>query len=211
MSKVFTNLNYPEVQFKSKEELYFSYFIDELSAAGFIKSWGYEVSKFELSKPVVLNYVLQMKTKTKSDTIHLAHGATCTSDFTIEWDASAIDIFVLRGITPVTKDRLRLIPFYDMLGKSEIEIKPESEFMNSSVSFPYKQKWVLDKHGVLIQKIKPFGKKGKGTLFDQTFYPAKVLAEETYKVNTKQGKIGESKLKFKTRTLKEFLELIKSK
>jgi len=201
-----------EIKFKSDEELYFSWYLEELQEAGYIESWGYEISKFQLTEPHSRKYLKQMKTKVKEEDEFLLHGSSITADFTIDWSKKALNVFVADSSIPVVK--IKELPF--RLGEegwedfliSYIEVKPIVEIQNSSVSFPYKQKFCLDRHGIYIQKIKPFDTKKK-CLFSDTFFPKKVLECQKYKVNCKGGKIGESKIKHKiVRTLKEFVDEI---
>jgi hypothetical protein len=202
-------------KFKSTEELYFSYYLEELKEAGFIYNWIYESSKFNLTEKVELNYIKQMKNKLKNETEFLLHPSSITADFTIEWNILAEDIFYL-NVNKAVKN-IKIIPFRlsDINGgaslKSLIEIKPLGTFKanTSNISFPYKQKFVCKTHGIYIQKIIPFNLKPKpSSLFYNTFVPKKVIELETYKVNTKIAHVGDTKFKFKPITLLEYLNKI---
>lgn len=200
-------------EFKSKEELYFSYYLEELKEAGFIINWYYEKDKFELTPKVELPYKKQLVSKIKKDFEFLLHPSSITADFTIEWDKSAENIFYLNPEIPVIN--VKDIPFRVLTDNiSYVESKQARTFKanTSDISFPYKQKFVYLLHGIFIQKIVPFNLKLKPeSLFSLTFVPDKVLKEEIYKVNTKDKKgiithkPGDSKFLFKTKTLKEFL------
>ena len=195
------------MEYKSKEELYFSFYLEELKEAGYVKSWGYEVSKFQLTEPYSRSYLKQLKTKVKEEEEFLLHGSSITADFTINWRTKADGIFVLDDGEAVLK--VKDIPFRfqnELSFKSQIEVKAINESKtSSSYSFPYKQKFCLYLHNVFIQKIKPFDPEKK-CLFSDTFVPDKVLQCEKYKRDSKHGKKGESKIKYKIKTLEEFVD-----
>lgn len=199
------------IEFKSDEEKYFSYYLDELKEAGFVNEWSYETSTFELCKPYSRKYQKQLKTKVVEKEEFLLHKSSITIDFTIIWDYKASNIFFLNGFYPISCD-IKTIPFrlIKPIGNcSYIEIKPTNESTTtSSISFPLKQKQLMKDHHVYCQKIKPFDLKGKNCLFEKTFVPKKVLKEEVYKRDSKFGRKGESKFKFKTKSLTEFLEIM---
>lgn len=199
------------VAYRSNEELYFSYYLEELKEAGYIKEWSYETSKFELSTTVSIEKqyedLSKVKETLKKKEVPIDQGKTCTADFTIIWEPIAEGLFYYNCGTIVEDLKLNL-PFIvysttDCISfTSYIEIKPEVEntrVVSSSVSFPYKASWVLDKYGVYIQKIKPLG---KGGLFHQTFVPKKYIDETRYKkdyTHTKSGfkyKAGDISIKW---------------
>lgn len=206
-----------DYDFKSREEEYFSYYLEELKQAGFVKDWGYEVNTFTLSEPVVNYYYKNVRGKTVVKSEHLLREASITADFSILWDKKAENIFYLNTEVPI-KGSVRDIPFRvnttveedgEQKFISYVEIKAYYEKnTSSSISFPYKQKWLYDKTGIYIQKIKPFSpKKSKraDTLFNLTFTPRKVINLEVYRRNTSKNRIGESKLNYDVKTLNEFL------
>lgn len=205
--KKFKNGKY---EMKSHIELYFSWWLDELKREGFIKEWWYEEYTFPLAEQIKVPYKKQLKTKVKEEEEIILERASCTADFTIVWSEKAKNIFYLDRNEPL-KGGVRDIPIRlsdpDKL-ISHIETKGNNESStSSSISFPYKQKWVYQKYGAFIQKVKPFSYKvNKNILFQSTFYPAKVLETEVYKRNCKFGKQGESKIRHKTTTLKQFLK-----
>ena len=50
-------------EMKSIVELYFSYYLDELQEAGFIKDWEYETFTFQLAEPVKYFYLKKKYSK----------------------------------------------------------------------------------------------------------------------------------------------------
>ena len=59
---------------------------------------------------------------------------------------------------------------------------------------------MYDKYRIYVQKIVP------DTLFQKTFTPDKVILNEVYKVNCRNGKKGGSKLDYLPKSLKQYLK-----
>ena len=200
--------------YKSFIELYFSFYLKELQEAGLVKGWWYESNTFQLSEPVKGNYLKETKKDIKSTEYHLLQEATITADFTILWSHNAVGLFLLLPDKPISC-KITDIPFH--IGSitsgdnlySYVETKGNNESStSSSISFPYKQKWCFQKHGIFIQKVKPFSyKKQSHILFQDTFTPKEVIRLERYKTDTKWGVKGQSKFKFETRSLENYLKL----
>jgi hypothetical protein len=193
--------------FKSKEEEYFSYYLDELKLAGYIDEWYYEKDTFNLSESVSLPYLTFSRKKIIEKYEFILHKASITADFTIRWNKKAENIFYLNPVIPIVF-KIKDIPFrINSQDVSYVEIKAEYEGnTSSSISFPYKQKWLYSKYGIYIQKIRPFSyTKTKGILFQNTFTPEIVIGKEIYYKNCKGGKTGESKLKYNIKSLKNFI------
>jgi len=196
-------------KFKSQVEEYFSYYLEELQEAGYISEWFYENDTFDLSDSISKPYLLQGKYKVLEKTEHLLHKASITADFTIIWADKAKNIFYLdRGI-PINCN-VKDIPF--RINNMEeptsyIEVKGSHEAnTSSSISFPYKQKWLYNSNDIYVQKIKPFAPKPKSNiLFQNTFTPKKVIDIERYIRDCKYGRKGESKLKYDYKTLNQFI------
>lgn len=204
-------------EFKSKEELYFSYYLEELKDNGFVHSWYYETTSFTLTPKVTRTYKKQMKTKVKDVEEFLLHPSSITADFTVIWNNKAVNIFISDPEIPV-KD-INLIPFRVSYHKrvvkyiSLVDVKTIRTFRanTSDISFPYKQKFAFMIHSAYIQKIKPFHLHEKpSSLFVETFTPKKVVDSEKYVKNSLHGKKGDSKLKYTPRSLTEFLLKIKN-
>jgi len=125
-------------------------------------------------------------------------------DFDIKWSKKALNVLYLDREVPIT-NKISSIPF--RLAKNDtlislIETKPNNESkLSSSTEFPIHQKWVYQKYGYYIQKIKPY------ILFEDTFTPKEVISSEIYNNNTRFGNKGASKLKYKPKSLKEWLDV----
>ena len=84
-------------EYKNKEELYFSYYLDELKKAKLIKNYTYEEETFELSPKVEFDYqkITQLKTKLKIEDKSKTLFQPCTynPDFIIEGQKMVIELF----------------------------------------------------------------------------------------------------------------------
>lgn len=190
-------------KYKNKEELYFSYYLDELKKAGIIKKYSYEEETFELSPKVEFDYqkITQLKTKLKIEnkTKTLFQPCTYTPDFIIDGVKTDGKLFSY----DVKDMPIFLLSAHDGLLKSFVDVKGVFAGRTNSTqyTFPLKQKWIYDKYKIYTTKIVP------DKLFALTFTPKKVIEEEVYRRNDSKRdiKIGDSKLKFKIRTIDEYL------
>src|SRR6056297_2838121 len=96
--------------FKSQVEEYFSYYLEELQEAGYIKEWFYERDTFDLSDSISEPYLLQGKYKVLEKVEHLLHKASITADFTVVWADKAKNIFYLDRNVPINCN-VKDIPF----------------------------------------------------------------------------------------------------
>lgn len=194
-----------ENKYKNKEETYFSYYLDELSDNDIISSYTYEEETFELSGDILFSYVkeTQLKTKVNRKKIEksLLKPCTYTPDFIIEfytYRKGFIDY--LNGV-----DNPTLIAS-NLDGRCYIDVKGifAGRTNSTQYTFPLKQKWIYQKYGIYTNKVVP------EKLFANTFTPQKVINEEVYKRDIpKRGiKAGDTKLKYKVVTIKEWLKTI---
>ena len=194
-------------------EYYFGLWLNELQEQNFINKWTYEDVTFPLFEGLKLPYKKRLKYKIKDEIEHIFDVASFTEDFCIHWNISSENLFYLNPEVPISGN-VSDIPFRLGNGKdliSYIDVKStNASTTSSSVSYPYKAKWVYQKYGILIHKIYPFslGKTDyKKCLFYQTFFPKKVVEEQFYVKSGSWGKAGTSKIKFPIKTLEEYLKL----
>lgn len=174
--------------YDSKEELYFSWYLDELKEAKYIQNYEPQPESYVLSPPVFYEYTKQLKTKPKLIVKKLAREHIYSPDFKIWWSQRAHSIF-FHNIE--CNANLKAISFIANGQKSIIEIKPVFDQNNMTRLFTINQKWMYQKHGIYVQKIIPV------KLFEQTFTPEKyLLTDKTNKLR---------KLKYQPRSLNEFL------
>ena len=188
-------------KYKNKEELYFSYYLDELIEHKFITNYSYEEETFELLEDVKYAYrkYTQLKTKVKKQTIvkSLLKPCTYTPDFVIIADKPLEGFFNIIANNPIFISTDDLKCYVDVKGLFA------GRTNSTQYTFPLKQKWMYQKYGIYTNKVVP------EKLFAKTFTPKKVIEEEVIKRdNIKKGiKKRDSKLKFKVRTIEEYLKL----
>lgn len=175
-------------QFKSDEELYFSWWLDELKEKCIIIRWEYEYLSYLLS-PCVKQLV-----NGKSKTLLQEH--SYTPDFHIIWNVNYTDKLGLR----LQKE--------DMLG-SLVDVKGGYSNNFNDMRFPLNQKWLYYKYGLYVNKIIPVSgfrinskkqKVLKKCLFSETFTPKKYLLTATGKQRV---------IHWKVKTIEQFLDDIK--
>lgn len=191
--------------FDSKEEEYFFWYLEELEKAGFIEDIIPQYPVITLSDKKEHEVFKQLKTKRKYYNKTLLQEHVYTPDFTVVWK---LDAFALIAGFLETYNEHKT-PFYCKVNPFEktrmnpssiIEVKPSFDQNNMTRAFILNQKWIYDKHKVFVQLIKPVD------LFKQTFIPSRYIWTD--------GGTMRRKIKFKVRTLKEYLckrmELIES-
>jgi hypothetical protein len=130
------------MQFDSKEEEWFSWWLDELKDRGYVKHYDRAISfsLFEAVKELKLR------------------GHEYTPDFEVCWKLGAINELKL-GI-----HNWPLLAGFSM-EKSIIEIKPSFDAHNMTRLFKLNQKWVYSKYGIYVELVIP------EKLFEKTFCP----------------------------------------
>ena len=167
-------------EYESKEEYYFSLYLDELEQAGYVKHWDVHVETFELSLPEKYQWIEQLKTKTKTRISELLKGHEYTPDFWIDWNEKAEGVFYQR----INSGRRLNLPFIAQdsgdCDQSIVDVKPKFDHQNMTRLFTINQKWLFQVHDIYVQKIVPTG--SKTCLFASTFTP------ERYLLTDKTGK-----------------------
>ena len=183
-------IEYKNWVFKSNLEYQFCLYLEQLQKAGFIKEFGYETVKFDLSPSVYSYYLKQLKTKVKEEAEFLMRENTYQPDFPIKWLEKAKNLFYLDRNVPITCKVIdipfRLAKDSIIVGEENLttyaEVKPKFEGkLKSSTEFMLIQKQLWQDKGIFVQKIQP------EILFKKTFVPDKLIASHRYKVNTKFG------------------------
>jgi len=181
--------------YDSNEELYFSWYLDELYEAGYISEYEWQPKQYVLSEAISYEYDKHLKTKTKTIIKKLMQGHIYSPDYKINWNKNARGFFFLS-----ISDQLCLknIPFIAQETEdgwnnymSIVEVKPAFDRNNMTRLFTINQKWMYQKHGMYVQKIIPV------KLFERTFTPKRYLQTD------RSGK--PRKLKYKPKSLEEYL------
>ena len=201
------------IEFASEEERYFYWYLEELIAAGYVKSYIYQPKSFELFKPETYRHEKLLKTKLKLVTKTLFRGYTYQADFLIVWNPSSSIFFQIishfNGRTQIDS-ALGSKPFVAYVSSksgniiSVIDVKGNYSQNDAFRRFSIDQKNVWDKHKIYVQKIIPVpaitkktGKLNPPTaLFTATFMPKKYLYTPTGMIR---------KIRFPNKPLKEFI------
>lgn len=194
--------------YDSPEELYVSWYLDELVGAGYVIKYNYQPTSWELSKKRTYKYRKVLKTKTNKIETTLFQKHVYTADFELLWNDAYYNILLKnvdmfgRGVAQdnqvVNKENpfwINDINFLEILPSelwSSWEVKPLFDRNNMTRLFTINQKWVYDKYGIYVQKVVP------QKLFKDTFTPQKYLF-------TDSGK-QKRKLTFAPRTLEEYIK-----
>jgi len=202
--------------FDSKEELYFSWWLNDLVEREIVKSYEHKPRTFTLSEQrqfFELKPVKQRKGTEEMLIKNIPHTllqpCTYTPDFLINWN---FDTFV--GVDHTRNLFIKSFPYVQQFEKkalfyayattlipptchSYIDVKGDVSIrvagnQTSTVVFPVKQKWAYQRYGIYINSIKV------PSLFPKTFTPKRYLLTD---ITEKERKIN-----FEVRTLNEFLK-----
>ena len=183
-----------ENTFDSDEEKYFSWYLEELKEAGYIKTWYRfeDVQKpFKLTDGLKRAYIVPMKrVEDKVKEQALLNPSIYTPDFSIIWTEKAIGIFVA-DLNVKFKGRV-MEPFICQDKLSIIETKGNHDHKNMTRLAINNIKFTYQRYGVYVNMTKI------PAIFNTTFTPSKYL--KTDKTKRKR------KLNYKNvRTLSQFI------
>lgn len=186
-------MEYNEIKFDSKEEVFFLWFLQDMKKAGFIDNYKYQPVAIELTPKQTYKFKKVMKTKEKIVDKHLLHPYRYTADFEIHWNTSAKGLFY-ENINEVVEDSN--VPFFaNSLGKRSISIvdtKASYNLKDSNRRFSSTQKVLFLLKNIYVQQIVP------QKLFEKTFTPNRYLmTDKGVKLRT---------IHFKIKTLKEYID-----
>lgn len=176
------------MEFESKEELYFSWYLEVLRNWNFIELWEKIDEPFQLTSDLTIKYIKPMKrVPDKELTQTLFSGRVYTPDFKIKWTDQAIGIF-----TQELQDGEKITtPFISQGNVSIVEVKGVFDNNNMTRLATNNIKDIYEKYGVYVTMTKiPM-------LFKKTFTPERyLLTDKSFKPR---------KIKYATRTIKEFI------
>ena len=181
--------------FDSSEELYFSWYLEQLKASRYINHWERIETSYLLTKGLEHEYIKPMKkVEDKALKQTILAPSSYTPDFKIYWEPKAIGIFVSELYN--TKEKINT-PFIcqnpEMV--SIIETKGMFDMGNMTRLANNNIKFVYETYNVYINMIKI------PDIFNKTYTPDRFLmTDKTFQPR---------KLKYKNvRTLREFTESI---
>ena len=165
-------------QYHSKEEIYFTWFLDDLKKSGHVKYTYYQPETFVLIKKSIYYWKKQNKKSTIEKTGNIIDSLKYTPDFRITWSQKGIEkyVYVLNEENISVRSRARK-PFVAIRDKdypldslvSYIDVKGSYGQHGDAVKFPVLQKIIFFCKGIYAEKIVP------EKLFKKTFYPARYL------------------------------------
>jgi hypothetical protein len=174
--------------FDSKEEKYFSWYLEVLRNWNFISSWEKVEASYKLTEDLVIEYIKPMKrVEDKVLTQTLLSGRVYTPDFKIYWTEQAYGIFVqeLYCGEKITA------PFVSQGYISIVEVKGGFDNNNMTRLAVNNIKDVYEKYNDYITMVKV------PMIFKKTFTPERyLLTDKSFKPR---------KIKYVTRTIKQFI------
>lgn len=197
ISEIFKE-EYPN--FRSDEEVFFQWYIDDLIEAGFIEKFNYEQETYTIFDQLKLPWMKQMKTKVAQKEFEAIKPSTYTPDFNIYWTDEAKGIFI-NGIPSEKMPYFAGAEFLDLTdqGRSVLDVKGADNTFgkkNSSIyTFPLKQRMMWLVHNIYVQKVVP------QQLFQKTFTPYR------YTLTNQSGK--KRKLQWESMNVYEYVEMMK--
>lgn len=156
-----------KVELDSKEELYFSWWLEELVENNFVEQFT-KASSYTLFKGITNTYFKKLVTKSKVVEETLLQNHVYTPDFEIHWTDNAKDLFFsLQGEKIIAP----FIANVNIFRKAEsiVECKPSYDFKNMTRLSVINIKWMADKYGIIVNKIQV------EKLFKNTFTPKRYL------------------------------------
>lgn len=179
--------DYEKGIYRSYEEVYFIWYLQELFKRGYISMVRYEFDHYNLSDSLWIHTTEQLVTKTNIKERQLFKRHSYTPDFNIYWNSNAYGL--LTNIFGNASHSLA-IPFWNKI--SRIEIKGNFDRHNMTVVFRMNQKWVWSKYHIYIQLVKiPL-------FFKTSFTPSRYLKQNIKK--------GDRAIDFNTETADNFLK-----
>lgn len=187
-------------EFDSKEEWYFTWWLNELKKHNVVLDYTCQPKAFDLSSPIILDNYKQLKTKKKEHKKKLLEGHIYTCDFRIVWNQKSLN-FLHKDVNGGIEFGLdKSIYLYSQMENNErvsyIETKGEFDFANMTRLATINIKWVYEKYGIYVNLVK-IGKK-RNSFFDKTFTPERFLLTDKLK--------GKRILKYEPKNLQDLVQ-----
>jgi len=165
-------------QYASKEEIYFSWFLDDLKELSHIKYTWYQPETFTLIPAPKYCWTQKNVKSTTEKKGNIMDSLKYTPDFQIVWSRKGIEdyVYILNKENISMRSRNRK-PFVAIRDKDDtggdlisyVDVKGSFGQHGDAVKFPVLQKTIFLTKGIYVEKIVP--KK----LFAKTFYPERYL------------------------------------
>lgn len=181
------------LDFQSEEEYFMCLYLEELKKRG-LADYRYQSRSFLLFEGS------KYKMKFKKGSI-IPRDVSYTADFVIAWNEKLKNILFAEPGTTDSKchfvAELKNDQYFSII---DVKGSFAGKHNSSAITFPLKQKWMLQMHNIYVEKIIPiYTVKGKSKgLFVDTFTPVKYLLTE---------KGNERKLHYKPLMIAKYLEI----
>ncbi len=186
--------------FDSNDELYISYWLQELKDFGIIDDF-FRAESYTLNDPLIIEYEEEKQLKTKTSFVKkkqtLIPEKEYTPDFKIFWNQDFTKLY--KFVSWLDNCKVQNIVVQD-LGISILEVKPIYDKHNMIRLFKTNQAIMWSRHNIYVSLV------DYESLFEKTFTPRRYIIENgTYKNNSKHGTKGTSKISWKVKVLEEFI------
>lgn len=195
----------------SNEERLFRYYINELLETGWLDEAIEQPKTFDVFEGAY-GFIYYRKDKLVNQNVKLLKPQSYTPDWWLRWNDKAKGIFYWQDGCVCDKNattyrkihRDVYIPFY----KKECYIDTKGTFVgannNSGITFPKNQALMWLAHEIFVQKI--VVSYDTKSIFYRTFTPRNLIINEVYRKDTKDHKVGDSKLKFEPVLLEQYIK-----
>jgi len=195
----------PRENFKSDDEWYFSWWLDDLVDSGYVDDWKYESETFDLSEPFKLTYKNKLQSGRTSDKPYsVLQKCTYQPDFKIYWNKKAKGIWYQNMEEEILQKPSESPYFLAQENITRIEIKPNHDFQNKTAQATIKIKWLMQL-GTWCQLVIPTPKVSKGKVSPKSALFVSTFVPERYLYTDKSG--GLRKINYKFQTLKEWEDI----
>lgn len=188
--------------FDSEGEVMFAIWLNELRKAKIVDVWYKCKTPFILTEGLKINYETITKLKTKTKIVQRSKTLLRPSEYTPDFKVVFVDEYndLLSYLDELNFNPNGLFYTNETYPFAYFEVKPDWDQNNMERLFVNNQKFVWNNLRIFVNLIEPI------ELFKRTFIPIALLEEFKYKTN-KTGKWskGDWKVKFKPKTLEEFL------
>ena len=187
---------YPHL--RSDEEVYFSWWLDDMREEGLIVEEKYEEVKYTIFDKVDLEWEVQMKTKTKMKKYNILHAGTYTPDWVLTFDKRVMGI--ITGGAPAPEKEKPFFTFCEFedftdLPTVVLDVKGDRGGRQKNASehtYPFKQKMMWTRFRIYVHTVRI------PELFAATFTPHRYFFTDESGAKRKISK-------WKPRTLQELL------
>lgn len=170
--------------FRSKDELYISWYFEELKQLGYVDKWAYEPKSFllgegELSKRIVKYEQKQTKVSQLITFPSIIRKHSYTPDFLVQFNEKAKNIFYSEYDNVMDK-KINITLYKRLIAVLEVKFIA-GKFQGSKAKTNISRKWLLDKKDIFCQEI------DYKSLFFKSFTPKRFITKDDGRMKFTQG------------------------